>query len=213
MASKLIQRGANVNQVDYKSQLSQTLLIQAINTNQINMVRFLLDHGAYPHIEDMSGLDACDYARMKGIAINYPELQNCIQENKIPPYKVDELLPRTHVVAKFKPESLAFRRNYQQMIDTNRKLAFGLDLVEKKDEGPTEEEIKEQQEKAKVEALLKRFIKQNPTLYINPTSKEDLQKKLDNLLQKQAEADEKKRKLEAEKDSDDETSSESSSDE
>lgn len=40
-------------------------------------VGFLLDHGANPHIADMSGMDACDHAIKNGMASQFKELARC----------------------------------------------------------------------------------------------------------------------------------------
>lgn len=44
--------------------------------------------GADPHIEDLAGLDACDYAKKYGIASTYEQLSNCLpHERKKPTFE------------------------------------------------------------------------------------------------------------------------------
>jgi ankyrin repeat protein len=80
--SKFISRGADVNHTSPSSSYGQTLLIQAINQNNHIVIRFLLDNGADPHIMDLAGKDACDYARSIAIGSQYPELNRCRSDLK-----------------------------------------------------------------------------------------------------------------------------------
>jgi ankyrin repeat protein len=84
LTRKLIARGANVNFTSSSSEYGQTLLIQAIRKHKKHAIEFLLDHGANPHIEDLSGNDACDHAQKHGLAAHYEELANCNKKLRVP---------------------------------------------------------------------------------------------------------------------------------
>lgn len=60
MASKLLQRGSNLN---YTNRDGKTPLSLAILLENDNAVKFLLGKGADPHFEDLIGKDSCDYAK------------------------------------------------------------------------------------------------------------------------------------------------------
>ena len=60
MVKKLITRGADIN---YGNREGKTALIMAVEKKMVNVIRFLLEEGAYAHIEDLTGRDACDYAK------------------------------------------------------------------------------------------------------------------------------------------------------
>lgn len=55
LARKLVSRGASVNWTTETSEFGQTLLTQAVRKHKKHAIEFLLDHGANPHIEDLSG--------------------------------------------------------------------------------------------------------------------------------------------------------------
>lgn len=61
-AKKLINRGADINHVSQTSNYGASLLILAIKEMKHYAITFLLDYNADPHIMDLSGRDACDYA-------------------------------------------------------------------------------------------------------------------------------------------------------
>ena len=60
MASKLLQRGSNLN---YTNRDGKTPLSLAILLENDNAVKYLLGKGADPHYEDLIGKDSCDYAK------------------------------------------------------------------------------------------------------------------------------------------------------
>jgi ankyrin repeat protein len=60
MAKKLLNRGANI---DYVNREGKTVLVLATQLLRMQSIQFLLDRGANPHIEDLTGQDACDYAK------------------------------------------------------------------------------------------------------------------------------------------------------
>ena len=49
----------------------KSALILAIESENHPAVKFLLERNAYPHIEDVRGMDACDYAARAADAIAY----------------------------------------------------------------------------------------------------------------------------------------------
>lgn len=61
----LVNAGADVN---LKDQNSQTLLIRAVNTGNIKLVKFLLSKGANPKIRNARGQNALDIAESRGNA-------------------------------------------------------------------------------------------------------------------------------------------------
>lgn len=73
---RLISRGANLNS---QNKDGKTALVFAVMDDNLEAVKFLLEKGADPHIEDHQGLDACDYA--KGGALeeirNIDVFKNC----------------------------------------------------------------------------------------------------------------------------------------
>lgn len=88
-AKQYVNRGANVNQTNPKFEYGATLLIQAIKQEREDAIGFLLDHGANPHIEDMSGMDACDYAAKHGMLDAFPDLATCDHSLRIQPYRLE----------------------------------------------------------------------------------------------------------------------------
>lgn len=60
LASKFISRGAKVNSPNHDG---KSPLIMALLAQSEGAVNFLLANGADPHIEDLTGNDACDYAK------------------------------------------------------------------------------------------------------------------------------------------------------
>lgn len=60
MAKKLLNRGADI---DYVNREGKTALVMAVQMLRIDSIHFLLEKGANPHLEDLTGQDACDYAR------------------------------------------------------------------------------------------------------------------------------------------------------
>ena len=49
----------------------------ALIQRRISVAKFLLANGAFPHLEDSTGRDSCDYAVINEIKI--PELIECLQ--------------------------------------------------------------------------------------------------------------------------------------
>eukprot|EP00347_Sterkiella_histriomuscorum_P000748 403374657 len=72
-AKKLLQRGANI---DYTNREGKTAVIMAIEQLRLESIKFLLQNGANPHVEDFTGKDACDYARLGNIKA-FSELLQC----------------------------------------------------------------------------------------------------------------------------------------
>jgi ankyrin repeat protein len=68
MARKLLSRGADVNATNHEG---KSALIIAIEDENHPAVKFLLERNAYPHIEDVRGWDACDYAARAQDAVAY----------------------------------------------------------------------------------------------------------------------------------------------
>ena len=66
-------RGADINLVNRDGKTALSILVQR---HYLDQVRFLLEKGADPHIEDLSGRDACDYAELNDIHV-FPQLENC----------------------------------------------------------------------------------------------------------------------------------------
>lgn len=82
MASRLIVRGANI---DYVNRNGNTALHLCIQMQLIESVRFLLFKNANKHIMDLTGEDACDKAQRLGLAIEFPEFNDCNISLKIIP--------------------------------------------------------------------------------------------------------------------------------
>lgn len=87
-AKQYVNRGADVNRTSPEYEYGSTLLIQAIKLSKIDAIGFLLDHGANPHIEDMSGMDACDHAIKTGLSDTFPDLGNCNHSLRIRPHNI-----------------------------------------------------------------------------------------------------------------------------
>lgn len=69
MASKLIARGASMNYVNRNGATALHLMIE----NSVDeSIKFLLEHGADPHIMDFGGEDSCDKAKKSGLALVFP---------------------------------------------------------------------------------------------------------------------------------------------
>lgn len=60
-SNKLFPRGVDINATNKDG---KTCLTLAIEQENISAVEYLLQKGAYPHIEDITGKDACDYAKL-----------------------------------------------------------------------------------------------------------------------------------------------------
>lgn len=74
MASRLIVRGANIDYVNWNGNTALHLCIQM---QLKESVRFLLFKNANKHIMDLTGEDACDKAQRYGLAIEFPEFNDC----------------------------------------------------------------------------------------------------------------------------------------
>jgi ankyrin repeat protein len=68
MAIRLLHRGADINFTNMDGKSALTL---AVESEIHPTVKFLLEKGADPHIEDIQGRDACDYSRMASDALAY----------------------------------------------------------------------------------------------------------------------------------------------
>jgi len=60
IAKRLLQRGADI---DHCNRDGKTALGLVCQQKLKDMAVFLIENGADPHIEDLTGKDACDYAR------------------------------------------------------------------------------------------------------------------------------------------------------
>jgi len=74
MAGKLIARGASM---DYVNRNGNTAFHLVIENNLEKAIEFLFEHNADPHIVDFAGEDACDKAKKSGLALVFPEFNNC----------------------------------------------------------------------------------------------------------------------------------------
>ena len=77
LAEKLLIRGADINLVNRDGKTALSILVQRHYLEQVN---FLLEKGADPHIEDLQGRDACDYAELGDVHV-FPQLNNCRKTN------------------------------------------------------------------------------------------------------------------------------------
>ena len=77
MAKRLLSRGSDVNYTSPTSSFGQSLLVQAVRLQKHEIIEFLLRQGANPHIMDLSGSDACDYAKKLGFASKYNCFSGC----------------------------------------------------------------------------------------------------------------------------------------
>jgi ankyrin repeat protein len=59
LTGRLIKRGADIN---FTNKDGQTALSCALIYKKLEMVQFLLNMGANPHIADLKNNDSCDYA-------------------------------------------------------------------------------------------------------------------------------------------------------
>ena len=65
LATKLIKRGADIN---YTNRDGKTALAVFVQKHRIPIIEYLLANQANPHIEDITGRDACDWAQMSNIS-------------------------------------------------------------------------------------------------------------------------------------------------
>ncbi|TNV82090.1 hypothetical protein FGO68_gene1920 [Halteria grandinella] len=79
LADKLIKRGADIN---FRNQFGKTQLQMLIEAQNIDSIKWLLSHGANPHVEDPSGLDACDYAFQRQLQM-FPQLNKCDHTQRV----------------------------------------------------------------------------------------------------------------------------------
>ncbi len=64
MAELLVLKGAQINHPD---QAGRTVLLETTSKDQVELVSWLLTHGATPNVRDKAGLNALDYARLTGL--------------------------------------------------------------------------------------------------------------------------------------------------
>ena len=75
MATRLLQRGANVNHTNRDGKSTLTLSVQQ---GKEKAVSYLLGKGADPHYEDLIGHDTCDYAKNSEKFANFPVFNMCM---------------------------------------------------------------------------------------------------------------------------------------
>ena len=75
LATRLLQRGANVNHANRDGKSPLTLSIQQ---GKEKVVQYLLGKGADPHYEDLIGHDSCDYAKNSEKFANFPVFNMCM---------------------------------------------------------------------------------------------------------------------------------------
>ena len=66
LASKILARGADINLINRDGKTALSILTQR---HYLEQVRFLLEKGADPHIEDVTGRDTCDYAELGDVHV------------------------------------------------------------------------------------------------------------------------------------------------
>ena len=50
-------------------EIGKTVLSIMVQRHYLEQVSFLLDRGAFPHIEDLTGRDSCDYAEIGDVHV------------------------------------------------------------------------------------------------------------------------------------------------
>ena len=86
MASRLVVRGSELN---YVNKNGYTALHLCIETGLTKAVEFLINLGADPHIMDLQGEDACDKAKKRGMAKQFPIFNDCNITKKVLPIMPD----------------------------------------------------------------------------------------------------------------------------
>jgi len=74
MSNKIIARGGNINHVN---SVGKTALHVCIENHKTDVIDFLIEKGANPHIMDPAGEDCCDKAKRLGLGVNMSYFNNC----------------------------------------------------------------------------------------------------------------------------------------